>query len=87
MVMMMRKRIRGLPIDERMISSMTLSVRFTRVLSRFPTAFINIMPIMPLMRIIRAVIFEGSISYMSSWKGNSSGHLDLQSLLPFGHIA
>lgn len=85
--MMTRKRIRGFPIDERMISSMTLSVRFARDLSRFPTAIINIMPIMPLMRIIKAEIFEGSISYMSSWKGNSSGHMDLQSLLPIGYIA
>lgn len=86
MVMMTRKRIRGFPIDERMISSMTLSVRFARDLSRFPTVFIMTMPIMPLMRMMRAEIFEGTISYMSSWKGNSSGHLDLSSLLSMGHV-
>ena len=41
---------------------------------------------MPLMRMMRAEIFEGTISYMSSWKGNSSGHLDLSSLLSMGHV-
>jgi len=72
--MIIRNRIRGFPIEDKMMSSITLSVLFARDFRRFPTAFIMMMPIIPLMSMMRARIFEGSISYMSSWKGYSNGH-------------
>jgi hypothetical protein len=64
--MMTRKSISGFPIDEMMMSSITCSVFFACVFRKLPTAFIRMMPAMPVTSMIRAVRFEASISYMST---------------------